>query len=166
DVLLRRSRHRLGEIERRLEILAGYLIAYLNIDEVIRIIREEDEPKQVMMARWDLTDLQAESILNMRLRNLRKLEEFEIRKEFDGLTEEKKQIEALLASEPKQWQMIAYQIRLIRDKFGPETPLGRRRTSFADAPDVNVEEIHNAMVEKEPITVVVSDKGWLRAMKG
>jgi len=166
EVLQRRSRHRLGEIERRLEILGGLLIAYLNIDEVIRIIREEDEPKQVMMARWDLTDLQAESILNMRLRNLRKLEEFEIRKEFDGLTKEKKQIEALLASEPKQWQMIAYQIRLIRDKFGPETPLGRRRTSFADAPDVDVEEIHNAMVEKEPITVVVSDKGWLRAMKG
>jgi topoisomerase-4 subunit A len=166
EVLQRRSRHRLGEIERRLEILGGLLIAYLNIDEVIRIIREEDEPKQVMMARWDLTDLQAESILNMRLRNLRKLEEFEIRKEFDGLTEEKKQIEALLASEPKQWQMIAYQIRLIRDKFGPETALGRRRTSFADAPDVDVEEIHNAMVEKEPITVVVSDKGWLRAMKG
>ncbi|WP_311028071.1 DNA topoisomerase IV subunit A [Mesorhizobium koreense] len=166
EVLQRRSRHRLGEIERRLEILGGLLIAYLNIDEVIRIIREEDEPKQVMMARWDLTDLQAESILNMRLRNLRKLEEFEIRKEFDGLTEEKKQIEALLASEPKQWQMIACQIRLIRDKFGPETALGRRRTSFADAPDVDVEEIHNAMVEKEPITVVVSDKGWLRAMKG
>jgi topoisomerase-4 subunit A len=119
-----------------------------------------------MMARWDLTDLQAESILNMRLRNLRKLEEFEIRKEFDDLTEEKKQIEALLASEPKQWQMIAYQIRQIREKFGPETPLGRRRTSFADAPELDVEDMHNAMVEREPITVVVSDKGWLRAMKG
>ena len=166
EVLQRRSRHRLGEIERRLEILGGLLIAYLNIDEVIRIIREEDEPKQVMMARWDLTDLQAESILNMRLRNLRKLEEFEIRKEFDDLTEEKKQIEALLASEPKQWQMIAYQIRLIREKFGPETSLGRRRTTFADAPELDVEDMHNAMVEKEPITVVVSDKGWLRAMKG
>ncbi|MGN6772909.1 MAG: DNA topoisomerase IV subunit A [Rhizobiaceae bacterium] len=166
EVLQRRSRHRLGEIERRLEILGGLLIAYLNIDEVIRIIREEDEPKQVMMARWDLTDLQAESILNMRLRNLRKLEEFEIRKEFDDLTEEKKQIEALLASEPKQWQMIAYQIRLIREKFGPETSLGRRRTTFADAPELDVEDMHNAMVEKEPITVVVSGKGWLRAMKG
>ncbi|TIX29148.1 MAG: DNA topoisomerase IV subunit A, partial [Mesorhizobium sp.] len=103
EVLIRRSRHRLGEIERRLEILAGYLIAYLNIDEVIRIIREEDEPKQVMMARWSLTDNQAEAILNMRLRALRKLEEFEIRKEFDGLTIEKKQIEALLASDARQW---------------------------------------------------------------
>jgi topoisomerase-4 subunit A len=166
EVLQRRSRHRLGEIERRLEILGGLLIAYLNIDEVIRIIREEDEPKQVMMARWDLTDLQAESILNMRLRNLRKLEEFEIRKEFDALTEEKTQIEALLASDAKQWKMIAYQIRAIREKFGPETPLGKRRTTFADAPEHDLADIHHAMVEREPITVVVSDKGWLRAMKG
>ncbi|OWK18561.1 hypothetical protein AJ88_06840 [Mesorhizobium amorphae CCBAU 01583] len=107
DVLIRRSKHRLGEIERRLEILAGYLIAYLNIDEVIRIIREEDEPKQVMMARWSLTDTQAEAILNMRLRALRKLEEIEIRKEFDGLTAEKEQIEALLASNAKQWATIS-----------------------------------------------------------
>ena len=114
DVLVRRSKHRLAEIERRLEILGGYLIAYLNIDEVIRIIREEDEPKQVMMARWDLTDLQAESILNMRLRNLRKLEEFEIRKEFDALTEEKKQIEGLLASEAKQWATIKWEIGELR----------------------------------------------------
>jgi topoisomerase-4 subunit A len=166
EVLQRRSRHRLGEIERRLEILGGLLIAYLNIDEVIRIIREEDEPKQVMMARWDLTDLQAESILNMRLRNLRKLEEFEIRKEHDALTEEKKQIEALLASEPTQWRTIAWQIGEIREKFGPDTPLGKRRTTFADAPELDVADIHNAMVEKEPITVVISDKGWLRAMKG
>jgi topoisomerase-4 subunit A len=147
-------------------VLGGLLIAYLNIDEVIRIIREEDEPKQVMMARWDLTDLQAESILNMRLRNLRKLEEFEIRKEFDALTEEKKQIEALLASERKQWLMIAHQIREIREKFDPGTPLGKRRTTFADAPEHDLAEMHHAMVEKEPITVIVSDKGWLRAMKG
>ncbi|TIO05665.1 MAG: DNA topoisomerase IV subunit A, partial [Mesorhizobium sp.] len=110
DVLIRRSRYRLGEIEKRLEILAGYLIAYLNIDEVIRIIREEDEPKQVMMARWSLTDNQAEAILNMRLRALRKLEEIEIRKEFDGLTEEKKQIEALLASDAKQWATIKWEV--------------------------------------------------------
>ncbi len=166
EVLQRRSRHRLGEIERRLEILGGLLIAYLNIDEVIRIIREEDEPKQVMMARWDLTDLQAESILNMRLRNLRKLEEFEIRKEFDGLNEEKKQIEALLASEDKQWQTIAWEIGRIREKFGPETPLGKRRTTFADAPEHDLADIHHAMVEKEPVTIIVSDKGWLRSMKG
>jgi topoisomerase-4 subunit A len=166
DVLVRRSRHRLGEIERRLEILAGYLIAYLNIDEVIRIIREEDEPKQVMMARWSLTDNQAEAILNMRLRALRKLEEIEIRKEHDALSTEKKQIEALLASPAKQWKMIRHQVEETLKKFGPSTELGRRRTDFADAPEHDVADIHHAMIEKEPITVVVSEKGWLRAMKG
>ncbi|MBN9271401.1 MAG: DNA topoisomerase IV subunit A, partial [Mesorhizobium sp.] len=165
EVLIRRSKHRLGEIERRLEILAGYLIAYLNIDEVIRIIREEDEPKAVMMARWDLTDTQAEAILNMRLRALRKLEEFEIRKEFDGLTEEKKQIEALLASEAMQWKTIKWQISELRERFGPETEIGKRRTTFAEAPEHDLSEIHNAMIEKEPVTVIVSEKGWLRAMK-
>jgi topoisomerase-4 subunit A len=166
DVLVRRSRHRLGEIERRLEILGGYLIAYLNIDEVIRIIREEDEPKQVMMARFGLTDMQAEAILNMRLRNLRKLEEFEIRKEFDALTEEKKQIEALLASDRKQWTTIAWQIGEVRRKYGPETELGRRRTTFANAPEHDLSDIQHAMIEKEPVTVIVSEKGWLRTMKG
>ena len=135
DVLVRRSKHRLAEIEKRLEILGGYLIAYLNIDEVIRIIREEDEPKQVMMARWSLTDNQAEAILNMRLRALRKLEEFEIRKEFDGLSAEKKQIEALLASNAKQWKTIRWEGRQLRKKFGPDTELGKRRTTFADAPE-------------------------------
>ncbi|GLS35347.1 DNA topoisomerase 4 subunit A [Mesorhizobium tianshanense] len=166
DVLIRRSKHRLGEIERRLEILAGYLIAYLNIDEVIRIIREEDEPKQVMMARWSLTDNQAEAILNMRLRALRKLEEFEIRKEFDGLTTEKKQIEALLASDARQWSTIKWEVSSIREKFGPETELGKRRTQFADAPEHDLTDIAHAMIEREPVTVVVSEKGWLRAMKG
>jgi topoisomerase-4 subunit A len=168
DVLIRRSRHRLGEIERRLEILAGYLVAYLNIDEVIRIIREEDEPKPVMMARWSLTDTQAEAILNMRLRALRKLEEFEIRKEFDGLSAEKKQIEALLESEAKQWKTISWEIQKIRRDFGPEEnkELGPRRTKFAEAPDHDLTDIAQAMIEKEPVTVVVSEKGWLRAMKG
>ena len=168
DVLVRRSRHRLGEIERRLEILGGYLVAYLNIDEVIRIIREEDEPKPVMMARWDLTDLQAESILNMRLRALRKLEEFEIRKEFDTLTAEKKQIEALLGSDALQWKTIRWQVEKTRDKFSPEAnpELGARRTTFDAAPEHDLGDIHHAMVEKEPVTVVVSEKGWLRAMKG
>jgi topoisomerase-4 subunit A len=166
DVLVRRSKHRLAEIERRLEILGGYLIAYLNIDEVIRIIREEDEPKQVMMARWDLTDLQAESILNMRLRNLRKLEEFEIRKEFDALTEEKKQIEALLGSETKQWSTIKWEIAELRKRFGPDTEVGKRRTRFAEAPEHDLTDIHHAMIEREPVTVIVSEKGWLRAMKG
>ncbi|WP_024586148.1 DNA topoisomerase IV subunit A [Aliihoeflea sp. 2WW] len=166
EVLIRRSRHRLAEIERRLEILGGLLIAYLNIDEVIRIIREEDEPKKVMIARWDLTDIQAEAILNMRLRNLRKLEEFEIRKEHEALTAEKAQIEGLLASEAKQWKTIRWEVEKIRDKFGSHTDLGRRRTQFADAPEHDVGDIHHAMIEKEPVTIVVSEKGWLRAMKG
>ncbi|MEZ5811737.1 MAG: DNA gyrase C-terminal beta-propeller domain-containing protein, partial [Rhizobiaceae bacterium] len=133
---------------------------------VIAIIREEDEPKKVMMARFDLTDVQAEAILNMRLRALRKLEEFEIRKEFDGLTAEKGQIEELLGSEDRQWQTIAWEIGEIRKKFGKDTDLGRRRTDFGEAPEHDVEAIQQAMIEKEPITVVVSEKGWLRAMKG
>ena len=168
EVLVRRSRHRLAEIERRLEILAGYLIAYLNLDEVIRIIREEDEPKQVMMARWALTDTQAEAILNMRLRALRKLEEIEIRKEHDALSAEKSEIEQLLASDARQWKTIAWQVHEVRRDFGPEEnpALGKRRTTFADAPDHDLSEIQNAMIEKEPVTVVISEKGWLRAMKG
>ncbi|EAB6718059.1 DNA topoisomerase IV subunit A, partial [Salmonella enterica subsp. enterica] len=155
EVLIRRSRHRLAEIERRLEILGGYLIAFLNIDEVIRIIREEDEPKQVMMARWDLTDLQAESILNLRLRQLRKLEEFEIRKEFDGLTAEKNEIESLLGSERKQWKTVRWEVEQVREKFGAHTDLGKRRTTFADAPEHEDIDLHQALVEKEPVTVIV-----------
>jgi topoisomerase-4 subunit A len=166
EVLIRRSRHRLDEIVRRLEILGGYLIAYLNLDEVIRIIREEDEPKPIMMERWGLTDLQAESILNMRLRSLRKLEEFEIRKEFDALSAEKDSIEALLASDAKQWKTIRWEIEKQRDKFGSSTELGRRRTHFADAPEHDIIDIQQAMIEREPVTIVVSEKGWLRAMKG
>ena len=135
---------------------------------MIRIIREEDEPKPVMMARWSLSDMQAEAILNMRLRALRKLEEFEIRKEFDGLTEEKKQIEALLASEARQWKTISWEIQKIRRDFGPEEnkEFGPRRTQFADAPEHDLADIAHAMIEREPVTVVVSEKGWLRAMKG
>jgi len=166
EVLVRRSKHRLAEIERRLEILGGLMIAYLNIDEVIRIIREEDEPKKVMMARWDLSDVQAEAILNLRLRQLRKLEEFEIRKEFDVLTLEKRAIEALLGSEAMQWKTIRWEVEKVRDKFGSATEIGKRRTTFADAPEHDDADIHHAMVEKEPVTVVVSEKGWLRAMKG
>jgi topoisomerase IV subunit A len=166
DVLQRRSRHRLAAIDKRLEILGGLLIAYLNLDEVIRIIREEDEPKQELIRRFDLTDLQAESILNMRLRSLRKLEELEIRKEFAELTEEKAKIEGLLASDAKQWSAVAWQIRDVRKTFGKETPLGRRRTQFADAPDTDLEAIQQAMIEKEPVTIVISEKGWIRALRG
>ncbi|MEX2691109.1 DNA topoisomerase IV subunit A [Rhizobium mongolense] len=166
EVLQRRSRFRLAAIDRRLEILGGLLIAYLNIDEVIRIIREEDEPKPVMVARWGLTDNQVEAILNMRLRSLRKLEEFEIRTEFDELTKEKTGIEALLASEEKQWQTVAWEIGEVKKKFAKATEIGRRRTQFAEAPEADEQAIQHAMIEKEPITVVVSEKGWIRALKG
>ena len=166
DVLVRRSRFRLAAIDRRLEILGGLLVAYLNLDEVIRIIREEDEPKQVMIARFNLTDVQAEAILNMRLRNLRKLEEFEIRTEFDALTKEKAEIEALLASDEKQWQTISWEIGEVKKQYAKATELGRRRTQFANAPEADIEAIQQAMIEKEPITVVVSEKGWIRALKG
>ncbi|TCU17246.1 DNA topoisomerase IV subunit A [Rhizobium sullae] len=166
EVLQRRSRFRLAAIDRRLEILDGLLIAYLNIDEVIRIIREEDEPKPVMVARWGLTDNQVEAILNMRLRSLRKLEEFEIRTEFAELTTEKAGIEALLASEEKQWQTVAWEIGEVKKKFAKATEIGRRRTQFAEAPEADEQAIQHAMIEKEPITVVVSEKGWIRALKG
>ena len=166
EVLLRRSRFRLAAIEKRLEILSGFLIAYLNIDEVIAIIREEDEPKPVMMERFGLTDNQTEAILNMRLRSLRRLEEFEIRKEFDGLTKEKTDIESLLASEEKQWQTVAWEIGEVKKKFAKATEIGRRRTQFAEAPEADDAAIQQAMIEKEPITVVVSEKGWIRALKG
>jgi topoisomerase-4 subunit A len=165
-VLIRRSKFRLAAIERRLEILGGLLIAYLNLDEVIRIIREEDEPKPVMVAKWDLTEIQVEAILNMRLRNLRKLEEFEIRKEFDELTQEKADIEALLASDEKLWRVVEVEIQDVKKKFAKATELGRRRTQFAEAPDADIDAIQQAMIEKEPVTVVISQKGWIRALKG
>ncbi|QIB35896.1 DNA topoisomerase IV subunit A [Ancylobacter pratisalsi] len=166
EVLLRRSRHRLAEIEHRLEVLGGYLIAYLNLDEVIRIIREEDEPKPVLMARFELSDVQAEAILNMRLRSLRRLEEFEIRKEHDKLSKEKDGLEKLLSSEDKQWKTVARQLGDTRKMFGPDTALGRRRTTFGEASVHNVGAVIEALVEREPITVVVSEKGWVRALKG
>ncbi|NTG49043.1 DNA topoisomerase IV subunit A [Agrobacterium rhizogenes] len=166
EVLQRRSRFRLAAIEKRLEILGGFLIAYLNIDEVIAIIREEDEPKPVMMERFGLTDNQVEAILNMRLRSLRKLEEFEIRKEFDGLSKEKAEIEILLASDEKQWQTVAWEIGEVKKKFAKATEVGRRRTQFAEAPEADDAALQQAMIEKEPITVVVSEKGWIRALKG
>ncbi len=167
EVLQRRARFRLDKIRHRLEVLEGYLIAYLNLDEVIRIIRSEDEPKPVLMKRFKLSDVQAEAILNMRLRSLRKLEEFEIRGEHADLTREGEGIEALLASEEKQWEAIAEEVRALRKTFGPDTKLGKRRTSFADAPAAEMDvAVLEASVEREPITVVVSEKGWIRALKG
>ncbi len=165
EVLVRRSRHRLDKINHRLEVLEGYLVAYLNLDEVIRIIREEDEPKQELMRVFGLTDVQAEAILNMRLRSLRKLEEMEIRREHDGLSAEKAGLIALLNDEVLRWKAIADQVRETKKKFGQHTALGRRRTEIGDAPSAVVVPLE-ALVEREPITLILSDKGWLRAVKG
>ena len=166
DVLLRRSRHRLAEIEHRLEVLGGYLVAYLNIDKVIKIIRKEDEPKPVLMKSFKLSEVQADAILNMRLRNLRRLEEMEIRQEDKTLRAEKKSIEDLLRSEKQQWKKIGDEVRAVRDRFGPKTPLGKRRTGFAQAPAHDEAAIEQALVEREPVTIVASDKGWIRALRG
>jgi len=166
EVLIRRSKHRQGEIEHRLEVLGGYLVAYLNLDKVIKIIRTEDEPKPVLMKTFTLTDVQADAILNMRLRNLRKLEEMEIRGEDKALRDELKKLKALLGSEEQQWQAVAGQIKEIREKFGPKTEIGKRRTTFGEAPAHDMAAIEEAMVVREPITVVVSDKGWIRALRG
>ncbi|MGI9483866.1 MAG: DNA topoisomerase IV subunit A [Hyphomicrobiales bacterium] len=165
EVLVRRSTYRLEKIAHRLEVLGGYLIAYLNLDEVIRIIREEDEPKKDLMSAFNLTDVQAEAILNMRLRSLRKLEEMEIRTEHDALTEEQEGLQRLLASDEMQWGQISDDIRATRERFGKKTDLGRRRTDFAEAPEGEF-DLDAAMIEKEPVTVVCSEKGWIRAMKG
>jgi topoisomerase IV subunit A len=166
DVLLRRSNYRKQQIEHRLEVLGGYLIAYLNIDKVIKIIRTEDEPKPELMKAFKLTEIQAEAILNMRLRSLRKLEEFEIRTEDKNLRAELKGIKSILGSETEQWSKVGEQVRKVRDMFGPKTPLGKRRTQFADAPEHDLAAIEEAFVEREPVTVVVSDKGWVRTLKG
>jgi len=166
DVLIRRSNYRKAQIEHRLEVLGGYLIAYLNIDKVIKIIRTEDEPKPVLIKTFKLTDIQADSILNMRLRNLRKLEEMEIKTEDKNLRSELKGIKGLLGSETEQWAKVGEQVKKVRDIFGPKTPLGKRRTTFADAPEHDLAAIEEAFVEREPVTVVVSEKGWVRTMKG
>ena len=165
DVLVRRTTHRLGKIAHRLEVLEGYLIAYLNIDEVIRIIREEDEPKPVMIKKWELTDVQAEAILNMRLRALRRLEEFAIREEHTKLTAEQKDLNALLKDKKKREAIISDQIKNIRTRFGKKTELGARRTDISDAPDEIAVPL-DILIEREPITVICSQKGWIRAGKG
>jgi topoisomerase-4 subunit A len=166
EVLLRRSKHRLAEIEHRLEVLGGYLVAYLNLDKVIKIIRKEDEPKPVLMKTFKLSEVQAEAILNMRLRNLRKLEEMEIRAEDKALREERTKLKSLIGSPAQQWKTIAGQIKELKNAFGPKTDLGRRRTTFGIAPAHDEAAIEEAMVVREPITVVVSEKGWIRALRG
>jgi topoisomerase-4 subunit A len=166
DVLVRRSKHRLAEIEHRLEMLGGFLIAYLNLDKVIKIIRSEDEPKPVLMKTFKLSEVQADAILNMRLRNLRKLEEMQIRAEEKALREERSKVKSLIGSTDQQWKTIAGQIKDLKVTFGPKTAIGKRRTDFAQAPEHDEAAIEEAMVVREPITVVVSEKGWIRALRG
>ena len=164
-VLQRQSRHRLAAVGRRIEILRGQIIVYVNLDEVIRIIREGDDPKAEMIARWDLGEVQVEAILNMRLRALRRLEEIAIRRELDTLAAEEAQLTKLLASERRQWRAVAKEVAATAAEFGNDTPLGRRRTELAAAPEP-VEIPAEAFVEREAVTVLCSDKGWIRAVKG
>ncbi len=165
DVLLRRSRHRLERIDARLEVLEGLLVAYLNLDRIIAIIRTEDEPKAVMMAEFALSDVQAEAILNTRLRSLRRLEEMELRAERDALAAERAELLALLGDAALQWARIAEELRAVRKAFGKAAPGGARRSDFDDVPEV--EELSaEAMIEREPVTVVCSAMGWIRALRG
>jgi topoisomerase-4 subunit A len=165
DILQRRSRHRLQKIADRLELVEGYIIAFLNLDRVIAIIRTEDEPKPVMMAEFGLSDRQAEAILNMRLRSLRKLEEMELRQEKDDLLKEQGELEALLGSPARQRTRLKRDLAALRKDYAPETALGARRTTIAEAAPA-VEFSMDAMIEKEPVTVILSQRGWIRAARG
>ncbi|MEM6266580.1 MAG: DNA topoisomerase IV subunit A, partial [Pseudomonadota bacterium] len=165
DILRRRTQHRLDQIAARLELVDGYIIAFLNLDRVIQIIRTEDEPKPVMMAEFSLTDRQAEAILNMRLRSLRKLEEMELRQEKDTLLAEQDDLEKLLASPARQRTRIKQDLAKLRKDYAEDTALGARRTTIAEAAPA-VEFSMDAMIEREPVTVILSQKGWIRAAKG
>jgi len=165
DVLVRRTNYRLGKIEERLNVLHGYMIVFLNLDEVIAIIREEEDPRAVMKKRWKLNDAQVDAILNMRLRSLRRLEEIAIRQEIDGLEGDQKTLRGLLRDKAKRTKHLAGEVAELKKKFGPKTELGRRRTEIGDAPEP-VDVPLDAMIEREPVTVVCSDKGWVRTIKG
>ena len=164
-VLIRRASHRLAKIADRLEILDGYLSVFLDLDKVIKIIRTSDEPKPELMKAFKLSEVQAEAILNMRLRSLRKLEEMEIRQEHVALKAEQKDLKALVKSEDLQNDKLKGSLQELRTKFGAKTPLGKRRSAFADAPTIEDVPLES-LVEKEPITVICSEKGWIRAMRG
>jgi topoisomerase-4 subunit A len=165
DVLVRRSQHRLAKIDDRIELLDGYLITFLNLDRVIEIIRTEDEPKPIMMAEFGLTDRQTEAVLNMRLRSLRRLEEMEIKKERDTLDKERAELVALIDSPARQRTRMKRDLAKLRERYGPETLLGRRRTTVEEA-GIAREIPLEAMIEREPITVILSQRGWIRAMRG
>jgi topoisomerase-4 subunit A len=165
-VVVRRARHRLGKIEARLHILEGLLIAFLNLDEVIRIVRYEDEPKQKLIAAFDLSDIQADAILNTRLRQLAKLEEMQIKGEHSQLAEEKAGLEGLLASDAMQWKLVGQGLRDVRALFAKDQVLAKRRSTFAEALAIDADAAVEAMVPREAITVILSDRGWIRAAKG
>ncbi|MCL4673890.1 MAG: DNA topoisomerase IV subunit A [Sphingomonadaceae bacterium] len=165
DILQRRAQHRLDKIAARLELVEGYIIAYLNLDRVIEIIRTEDEPKPVMMAEFGITDRQTEAILNMRLRSLRKLEEMELRREKDDLLAEQDELQKLLDSPARQRTRLKRDLTALRKEYGEDTPLGRRRTTIAEAAPT-VEFSMDAMIEKAPVTVILSQKGWIRGASG
>jgi topoisomerase-4 subunit A len=166
EVLVRRARHRLSKIEARLHILDGLVIAYLNLDEVIRIVRFEDEPKAKLIAAFDLSEIQAEAILNTRLRQLAKLEEMELRREHAELSEERDGILKMLGSDKQQWKLVGVGLNAVRKVMGPDTKVGKRRSTFAEAPAVDPEAAMEAMVVREPITVILSERGWIRAARG
>lgn len=166
EVLVRRAKFRLQQIDKRMNVLEGYLIVYASLDEVIAIIRHEDEPKKKLMKKFKLNEVQVEAILNIRLRALHKLEEIEIKKEYGGLKKEKKELKALLKDQKAQWGEIGEQIKEIKKLFSKKTEIGKRRTEFGEAPDVNVEALEEQLVVKEPVSIVISKKGWVRAMRG
>lgn len=165
EVMVRRATHRIAKIDDRIELLDGYLIAYLNLDRVIEIIRTEDEPKAVMMAEFALTDRQAEAILNMRLRSLRKLEEMEIKRERTALDKEREDLRKLVESPQRQRTRLKKDIAALRDRYGPETELGRRRTRIEEAAPAREIPLE-MMIEREPVTIILSQRGWIRAMRG
>ncbi len=166
EVLVRRARHRLGKIEARLHILDGLLIVYLDLDEVIRIVRYEEEPKARLIERFELTDIQAEAILNTRLRQLARLEEMEIRREHAELAEERDGLTTMLESDRMQWKLVGEGLKAVKKVLGGDTPLGRRRSSFAEAAKVDAAAAVEAFIPREPITVILSERGWIRAQRG
>jgi topoisomerase-4 subunit A len=166
EVLVRRARFRLAKIEQRMHILAGLLIVFLNLDEVIRIVRYEDEPKAKLIVAFSIDDIQAEAILNTRLRQLAKLEELELRREHAELGEERDGIQAMLASDKQQWKLVGAGLRHVREILGPETAVGKRRSTFAEAPSIDASASLEALITREPITVILSKRGWIRAARG
>ena len=167
EVLVRRSRHRLDKVLHRIEVLDGFLTVYLNVDKVIKIIRTKDKPKEELIKAFGLTEIQAEAILNMRLRALNKLQEIELQAEHDALSKERDELDKLIKSEARQWTAIKKQIKALHEEFGPKTDLGKRRTKIGKALEpVDLEQLEEAMIEREPITVICSAKGWIKAMKG